>query len=433
MQLTLPSVRRVRIRYRNVPTVDDIVGNVNREMTRIYQGVDLDGADIVLTGPSRGIANCGQIFRAEVDWFKSVGAKPTILGAMGTHGGPDGSHILSKLAFNGITPESMDCPVEMCLETDVLGVIRESGYPLEVHCSSRACRARGVHLCNRLKRHTDMEGRHESGLHKVAAIGLGQPNGARNFHQQVFHNGLEWAIDQVVKLLIAQGKILGGLGIVENQYHKLGHLKGFTPGELDEGEAEWLAISKALMPLIPLPIVDISCWKRAGKNVSGTGLDTKTLQRGVYGYITGQRSWNVPDPPIWRVYVCTLTPESEGNAVGMGLWDGISERFFRMIDFDQTNFNGFTGVSAVAPKLPRVFPNDRAALEAMLRLVPYREEGPIFVGALDTNHLTDLLMSPAGILRLEREAVDADIEVEGDERPILFDGDGNFAETFLGE
>ena len=45
------------------------------------------GQRIALTAGSRGVANIALILKAAVEYFKSLGAKPFIFPAMGSHGG----------------------------------------------------------------------------------------------------------------------------------------------------------------------------------------------------------------------------------------------------------------------------------------------------------------------------------------------------------
>ena len=53
-----------------------------------------------------------------------------------------------------------------------------------------------------------------------------------------------------------------------------------------------------------------------GKNVSGAGMDTNIVGRGVNGLPA-----RGPATTVRTLYVRGLTPESHGNAVGMGLAD----------------------------------------------------------------------------------------------------------------
>jgi hypothetical protein len=96
-----------------------------------------------------------------------------------------------------------------------------------------------------------------------------------------------------------------------------------------------------------------------GKNISGTGMDTKVIGRGV----------ELPPgeaPAIGMIYVRDLTAESCGNAVGMGSADVIHDRLFRKIDFQKTYLNALTALSPRGGRLPIHLPSDRQAFDLTL-------------------------------------------------------------------
>ena len=74
-------------------------------------------------------------------------------------------------------------------------------------------------LVNRVKWHTDFAGKIESGLFKMMAIGLGKFAGAQRYHASAYRLGLEHVIRSVGRQVLASGKILGGLAILEDANH----------------------------------------------------------------------------------------------------------------------------------------------------------------------------------------------------------------------
>ncbi len=96
-----------------------------------------------------------------------------------------------------------------------------------------------------------------------------------------------------------------------------------------------------------------------GKNISGTGMDTKVIGRGVE-LPRGEA------PEISMIYVRDLTSASGGNAVGMGSADVIHDRFFRKIDFEKTYLNALTALSPRGGRLPIHLPTDRQAFDLTL-------------------------------------------------------------------
>ena len=77
----------------------------------------------------------------------------------------------------------------------------------------------GAILINRIKPHTDFHGRYESGLMKMALIGLGKLEGARAVHDFGIY-GLRELIAPGAAQVLATGKILAGIGLVENAFHQ---------------------------------------------------------------------------------------------------------------------------------------------------------------------------------------------------------------------
>src|SRR5208337_2776882 len=107
------------------------------------------------------------------------------------------------------------------------------------------------------------------------------------------------------------------------------------------------------------PKLDLLIVDELGKNVSGTGLDTKIVGRGVELQ---------PDeaPQIRLIYVRDLTPESGGNALGVGLADAIHEKLYRKIDLQKMYANARTSMNPPMPRIPIFWPCDREALAWLL-------------------------------------------------------------------
>ena len=105
---------------------------------------------------------------------------------------------------------SSNCPAETCRF--------ESSWI--VTSMSRTARF----LINRIKPHTDFHGRYESGLMKMALIGLGKLEGARAVHDFGIY-GLRELIAPGAAQVLSTGKILAGIGLVENAFHETLHVE----------------------------------------------------------------------------------------------------------------------------------------------------------------------------------------------------------------
>jgi hypothetical protein len=81
-----PQMFRVRQKF-DSPRLDDIPAAVRSELAGLnLQRKVKPGQSVAITAGSRGIANIHLIIKAAVQYFQSLGAKPFIGPAMGSHG-----------------------------------------------------------------------------------------------------------------------------------------------------------------------------------------------------------------------------------------------------------------------------------------------------------------------------------------------------------
>jgi hypothetical protein len=381
------------------------------------------GASVAIATGSRGIDNIALIMRCVVRWVEGQGGRPFIVPAMGSHGGATAEGQRQLIAHYGVTEETMGCPVRAEMETRSLG---RTPVGVEARVAETAWQSDGILLVNRVKPHTDYKGPLESGLTKIAAIGLGKYEGAREIHRHLFTVGLGEAIRSVTETLMATGRILGGLAILENAYHETARVVGVPARELFEKEERLLAEARRLMGRLPLDEIDVLVCDRLGKNISGSGLDTNVVGRSVYGYTHGQ-PWREGMPGILRIAVMDLSDESDGNAVGMGLVDFVPERFMRKVDLEVTRLNALTSCAPTGAKTPVVLPNDREAILAGIRTARLRPGGPSIVYVRDTLELEHVLVSEACRPLVEGRE---DVDVVSEPAPLRFDDTGRLLSPF---
>lgn len=422
-QSDLPRVFPVRQRFPR-PRLDDPAAAVESELSRLLaDGRRLDGASVGITVGSRGITAIAGLVRAVVEFLRTRGARPVILPAMGSHGGARAEGQAHLISHFGITEETMGCPIHAAMETRSLGTTPDG---VEVHMAEAALALDGILLMNRVKPHTDYKGDIESGLTKICAIGLGKYHGARELHRHVFDVGLGEAIRQATARMLGTGKILGGLAIFENAYHETARLAVAGADELFEREARFLEEARGLMGRLPLDEVDLLVCDRMGKNISGAGLDTNVIGRSVYGFVPGV-PWCDGMPSVLRIAVRELSSKSDGNAVGMGMVDFVTERFMAQVDRPVTYLNSLTACAPGNARTPIVLPSDREALVAALRTCPRRAAGPILVHVRDTLNLVDAWLSEACLpLVSGRE----DVEILAEPQPMSFDAEGSLISPF---
>ena len=263
------------------------------------------GSRIAVGAGSRGISNIDVIVRAVVDFWKSRGVQPFIIPVMGSHGAATAEGQADVLAHYGITEQTMGVPVVSSLDVVTVGTTPEG---IEVAMDRNAYESDGVMLCGRVKWHTDFDGKLESGIHKMMAIGLGKWAGARRYHCWALRIGMEQVIRSVGRLILGTGKMLGGLAILEDAYHSTAEVHALGVAGMTEREEELLARAKSWKPNIPVAETDLLILDEMGKNISGAGMDTKVINRSV----DGPNLW--PDVPlIRRIFVRDLSPLSYGN------------------------------------------------------------------------------------------------------------------------
>ena len=414
MEPPVPLFYRIRQRFPR-PRVGNLAGAVRDALEGLLASVSVaPGAEIGITVGSRGISGIATITRAAVDVLKERGAEPFLIPAMGSHGGASAEGQRRLIAHYGVSEEAMGCPVRAEMETRSLG---RTAAGIEARIAETAWQSDGILLMNRIKPHTDYKGPIESGLTKICAIGLGKYDGAREIHRHLFTVGLGDAIRSVTEKLLASGRILGGIGILENAYHETARVIGVPARELFETEERLLAEARRLMGHLPLSEIDVLVCDRLGKNISGSGLDTNIIGRSAYGYTHGQ-PWCEGMPAILRIAVMEVSDESDGNALGMGMVDFVPERFMQRVDLAVTRLNALTSGCPTAVKIPVVLADDREVIQTAIRTAPLRPEGPWVVYVRDTLALEHVLVSEAC-----RPLVEArpGIEIESGPAPLEFD------------
>jgi hypothetical protein len=200
----------------------------------------------------------------------------------------------------------------------------------------------------------------------MCVIGLGKRAGAAAMHSAASRIGHERAIRGMAKVIIAQAPVLGGVAILENQFHETARIVAVPSAAMETAEDALLVEARALMPLLPFEEIDLLIVDWLGKNVSGSGMDPNVTNRWVQGYVGGLMREDRPAPFIRRIFVRNVTPESHGNAIGIGLADVTTTRLVRDMDTRITNINALTSLTPQTAKIPIAFDSDREAIERTL-------------------------------------------------------------------
>jgi len=341
----------------SVPALEHLEGEIGAALSALtFRTDELRGKTIAVTAGSRGIASLREITRAICVWLEKHGAHPFVFPAMGSHGGATAEGQTKLLEEYCVTPESIGAPLRSSMETVSLGSTTE-GFPVFV--DRLAWEADAIVVMNRVKPHTTFFGTIESGLLKMMAVGIGKADGAREFHRAARRHGYEKAICAIAAKVLASSKILCGLGVIENELHRVCAVRAARPEGIVALDESCLAEARSLVPRLPFPKIDLLMVDEIGKNISGTGMDTKVIGRGL-ALPAGEA------PEISLVYARDLTPQSDGNALGIGLADFAHERLRNKIDFEKMYVNARTSMSHHLVRLPMVLPSDRDAIDFAL-------------------------------------------------------------------
>lgn len=372
------------------PKVDDIPAAVREQMKSLQlQQKIRPGQTVAITAGSRGVANIALILKEIAAHFLSLGASPFIVPAMGSHGGGTVEGQLKLLADYGVTEEALGVPFRATMETVIVG---ETNRGMPVHFDRYAAEADHVFICNRVKPHTRFVGPVESGLHKMMLIGLGKHEGAKIYHRAILENTFPEIIAAVAERVLNVCRVCGGLAIIENASDETALIEAVAPVDFARREAELLSIANQWLPRLPFADVDLLIVDRIGKNISGVGMDANVVGRKFNDHAATPNDL----ARCRRIMVRSLTPESHGNATGIGLAEFTTQRCVDSVDREITRINCVTGLHPEAAMIPITLPNDALAVESALQTVGLVEpENARVIQISDTLHLQRVRVSEA--------------------------------------
>ena len=404
----------------SAPEIKDVSADVNKKIDALHLEKKLQpGQSIALTAGSRGINDNPLILKQLVLRFKKMGLNPFIVPAMGTHGGATKEGQENVLKSLGIEEKSMGAPIVSSVDVVEIGKTKD-GVPIFI--GKDFVRADHVVVINRIKPHTDFAGRIESGLLKMMTIGMAKHKGAMLNHKSFIHYGFSEMAIEIGRHILTNLPILMGIGIIENQNGKTSYIEVIPPERMIQEEIKLLEKAKKISPSIPFDNVDCLLVDKMGKEISGTGMDTKVIGR-IMHIVT-------PEPPqlkFKRIFVKDLTRESHGNACGIGLADFTSDRLVSKIDKRVTMINCTLGGSPEKGRIPISFGSDKEAIVACFNTSGvYRYSEARLVWIKNTLDMQYFKISDA--LRKEADKSDGLTVVEGP-IPFSFDSKNNLPDV----
>lgn len=405
----IPDVALVR-RHFSKEQIEDVAGEVRKELARVGLAQRVKpGQRIALTAGSRGVANIALILKTIADELKKLDAKPFIVPTMGSHGGATPEGQVELIAEYGITEDAMGVPILSSMETVVVG---KTPMGAAVHMDKNAYNGDGIIVVGRIKNHTSFRAPIESGLCKMMAIGLGKQKGAEAIHDY----GLAANIPEAARIMIETGKILLGVGTVENAYHQTAKIVAAPPEKIHDTDRECLVIANRYLPRVPFDELDVLIIDEIGKNISGTGMDMNVV--GLW-----RRTGEGPQTPMYkRIVVLNVCPESHGNSAGLGAADFTTRKVVNQWDREKTYWNMLTGNFPEGAKIPMYFDTDVEAVEIALRSAKRVGDQFDLVRIKNTMELGEFFVSAGP---LEQIKGDPEYEVVRPLGPMPRDAEGN--------
>jgi len=316
-------------------------------------------ARIAITAGSRGMGGFVELLAGIVDAVKASGGQPFIIPAMGSHGGATEAGQTEILERLGVTEATTGAPVHATMHTHALG---NSDTGAIAHLDSIAADADGIIVLARTKTHPENTAGVASGLLKMVTVGLGKQAGAQEAHT----HGLWQSVNAVPKLTMAHTKILCGVAVVENGFRQPVIIDVVPPKyeAFHDSDEQLLDAARPHVAKIPFQQLDLLIVDELGKNISGTGMDLNVIGN-------WRMSGGPPQPDYRRIVVLSLTRESLGNGLGIGLADFTTQRFMDEYDPAVTYVNLLTATEPNAMNtregpLPLAIASDKEAIEIAL-------------------------------------------------------------------
>ncbi len=414
--MSYPKMIKIKQNFKAPPAITDIGQEVHDQLSKPdLMSAIKPGDSVVLTAGSRGIANMHLILKAAVKELKAIGASPFIIPAMGSHGTATAKGQAEVLEHYKITEEVTGAPIVSSMETVQIGRSRDD---VPVYMDRNAYEADHIVVVNRIKRHTDFLGKIESGLVKMMGIGLGKRDGASTYHKASMHYGFERTLRGVAEVVLGTGKIVFGLGVIENQYDQTAIIASVYAKTLVEEEEKLQARAKELSAHLPFDELDVLIVDEIGKDISGLGMDTTIIGRMMH---TGEAE--PESPKITRIFVRDITPNSMGNAAGIGLADFTTTRLVDKMDKAATYMNFITAMGPQKVRIPVHFDTDREVLDAVFQTIGLVESEESKVVRIKNTLVLDNVGISESLLDAAKER--DELEVTGELKEMEFDSEGN--------
>ena len=250
----------------------------------------------------------------------------------------------------------------------------------------------------------------------MLTIGMGKIIGASTLHTY----GMDMfgvLLPKVAKIIMEKKNFLFGVAMVENAADDTALIEIVPSEEVLEREPLLLARAKELMPKLQFEEIDVLVVEKIGKNISGAGMDPN---------ITGRNCRDVDwemSPYVKKIAVLGLTPETHGNATGLGAADVITMDVYRELDIAKTYANVITSMYLDGAAIPIIINNDQEAIQlAVKTVVRVKPADAKIVRISTTLEVMDLHVSET-LLHYIQSNLDK-FEIVGEPEAMRFDAKG---------
>jgi len=273
-----------------------------------------------------------------------------------------------------------------------------------------------VVLICRVKPHTNFRAPIESGIVKMLTIGMGKIIGATTLHT----DGMDMfgeLLPKAARLIMSKKNFLIGVAMVENAADETAIIEAVPGEQVFDREPVLQAKAKELMARLQFDEIDVLVVEKIGKNISGSGMDPN---------ITGRNcrfvEWNMK-PLVKKIAVLGLTPETHGNATGLGGADVITMRLYRDIDIAKTYANVITSTYLDGAAIPIIMNTDQEAIQlAVKTVVRVRPQDTRVVRIANTLEVMDIHVSEPMLPYIK--ANPSMFEIVGELEPFKIDAKG---------
>src|SRR5262249_33748796 len=156
------------------------------------------------------------------------------------------------------------------------------------------------------------------------------------YHRILLEHPFDQVVRSVSRTVRDRAPIAFGLGLVENAYEDTAHVEAVRPHDFEPREEQMLILAKRWLARLPFRQADLLVIDEIGKDISGSGMDTKVVGRKrAFGWARA----SVDQPVMRHIFVRGLSERTHGNAAGIGNADFTTPRLVRAMNYRATVIN----------------------------------------------------------------------------------------------